>query len=81
MPLILHLSKQLRTRGMSSPSLSSKSVEFRDGVGLNLGNRKEKCEEFIKRIECSDVLLECEQLAAVSGNVCGAAEAAKGHGK
>ena len=56
-------------------------MEFRDGVGLNLGNRKEKCEEFIKRIECSDVLLECEQLAAVSGNVCGAAEAAKGHGK
>jgi len=66
---------------MSLPSLSSKSVEFRDGVGLSLGNRKENCEELIKRIECSDVLLQCEQLAAVSGNLCGTAEAAKGHGK
>ena len=26
-------------------------------------------------IECSDVLVECEQLAGVSVNVCGAAEA------
>ena len=30
--------------------------------------------EFIKPIECSDVLVQCQWLAAVSVNVCGAAE-------
>jgi len=30
-------------------------------------------EELIKPIECSDVLVECELLAGVSVNVCGAA--------
>jgi len=30
--------------------------------------------EFINPIECSDVLVECERLAGVSVNVCGAAE-------
>jgi len=34
-----------------------------------------KRKELIKPIECSDVLVQCQLLAAVSVNVCGAAEA------
>jgi len=40
-------------------------------------NKKKKWKEFIKPIECSDVVVECEYLAGVSVNVCGAAEAPK----
>ena len=36
---------------------------------------KKKGKELIKPIERSDVLVQCQQLAAVSVNVCGAAEA------
>ena len=42
-----------------------------------LKNRK----EFIKPTECSGVLVECEELAGGSANVCGAAEAPKDAGK
>ena len=38
---------------------------------------KKKRKELIKPIECIDVLVECEQLAGVSVNVCGAAEASE----
>jgi len=37
--------------------------------------KKKKRKELIKPIECSDVLVQCQYLAAVSVNVCGAAEA------
>jgi len=37
--------------------------------------KKKGWKELIKPIECSDVLVQCQQLAAVSLNVCGAAEA------
>ena len=36
-------------------------------------------EGLIKHIECSDVLVLCEQLARVSVNVCGAAEEPEEH--
>ena len=40
-----------------------------------LKKKEEKLKELIKPIECSHVLVQCQQLAAVSVNVCGAAEA------
>ena len=40
----------------------------------DLKKQKQKWKELIKSIECSDVLVQCQQLAAVSVNGCGAAE-------
>ena len=37
--------------------------------------KETKKTDLIKLIQCSDVLVQCQQLAAVSVNVCGAAEA------
>jgi len=41
--------------------------------------KKRKQKELIKHIECSNVLVACEYLAAVSENVHGAAEASEGN--
>ena len=42
--------------------------------------KKTKRKESIKSIECRDELVDCEQLAGVSVNVCGAAEAPEEQG-
>ena len=42
-----------------------------------LKKKQKKNEELINPIECNDVLVECERLAGVSVNVCGAAEEAE----
>jgi len=45
--------------------------------GMSHFQHFKKRKELIKHTECSDVLLQCEQLAGGSVNVCGAAEAPK----
>ena len=45
------------------------------GTLKNRFRKKKKRKELMKPIECSDVLVPCQQLAVVSVNVCGAAEA------
>ena len=49
------------------------AVQYFEEILSNLKKKKRK--ELIKPIECSDVLIQCQWLAAVSVNVCEAAEA------
>ena len=49
------------------------AAQYFEEILLKKRNRK----ELIKHIECSNVLVECELLAGVNVNVCGAAEAPK----
>ena len=48
-------------------------VYWRNPLGLKKKKRKKK-EVLMKHIEYGDVLVECEQLAGESVNVCGTAE-------
>jgi len=52
-------------------------VQYFEEILFDLKENNKKNAELINPIECSDVLVECERLAGVSVNVCGAAEEPK----